>query len=87
MLAGVYRAEDVPEPERMRPELIVDTLLARGVEASYLPDVDDIIEHLVTSRTGRDVALIMSNGEFGGIWERLLASLEKAGKAGKMGKR
>ena len=68
-------------------ELIVDTLLARGVEASYLPDVDDIIEHLVTSRTGRDVALIMSNGEFGGIWERLLASLEKAGKAGKTGRR
>ncbi len=87
VLAGVYRAEDVPEPERMRPELIVDTLLARGVEASYLPDVDDIIEHLVTSRTGRDVALIMSNGEFGGIWERLLASLEKAGKAGKTGRR
>ena len=27
---------------------------------------------------GRDVALIMSNGDFGGIWERLLARLRTA---------
>jgi UDP-N-acetylmuramate-alanine ligase len=42
-----------------------------------LPEVDAIIEHLVRGRTGADVALIMSNGGFGGIWDRLLARLRK----------
>ena len=79
VLAPVYRAEDIPVDERLRPERIVEELVARGVQASLHPDVDEIIEHLLRRRTGKDVALIMSNGEFGGIWDRLLARLEKTG--------
>jgi UDP-N-acetylmuramate: L-alanyl-gamma-D-glutamyl-meso-diaminopimelate ligase len=79
ILAPVHRAEDIPVDERLRPERIVDALAARDVDASVHPDVDDIIEHLLGRCTGKDVALIMSNGEFGGIWDRLLARLEKTG--------
>jgi UDP-N-acetylmuramate: L-alanyl-gamma-D-glutamyl-meso-diaminopimelate ligase len=77
ILAGVFRADQIPEEERLRPERIVEELEKRGVEAVVLPEVDAIIEHLVRSRTGADVALIMSNGGFGGIWDRLLARLRK----------
>ena len=77
VLAGVYRADDIAEDERLRPERVVEALQARDIDACYKPDVDAIIEHLVRGRKGRDVALIMSNGEFGGIWERLLARLAK----------
>jgi UDP-N-acetylmuramate: L-alanyl-gamma-D-glutamyl-meso-diaminopimelate ligase len=79
IVAGVYRAEQLPEADRLRPEAVVDAIRARGVEAEYKAEVDDIIEHLVRHRTGKDVAVVMSNGAFGGIWERLLARL-RAGR-------
>jgi UDP-N-acetylmuramate: L-alanyl-gamma-D-glutamyl-meso-diaminopimelate ligase len=77
VLAGVFRPEAVPEAERMRPERVVERLRARGVEAVYLPEVDEIIEFVSSARSGSDVALIMSNGAFGGIQERLLARLRR----------
>ena len=78
ILAGVFRADLIPDEERMRPERVVEALRLRGTEAVYLPDVDDIIEFVVRNRTGNDVALIMSNGAFGGIQDRLLARLRRA---------
>jgi UDP-N-acetylmuramate: L-alanyl-gamma-D-glutamyl-meso-diaminopimelate ligase len=75
VLAGVYRADDLAEAERLRPEQVVADLERAGRPAFYLPEVDQIIEHVVARRSGRDVALVMSNGGFGGIWEKLLARL------------
>lgn len=75
IIAGVYRPDQIPTDERMRPERVIDALKARGVDAVYIPEVDEIIEHVVANRTGSDAALIMSNGSFGGIWDRLLARL------------
>jgi UDP-N-acetylmuramate: L-alanyl-gamma-D-glutamyl-meso-diaminopimelate ligase len=75
ILAGVFRTEQIPESERLRPEVVIADLRRSGVDAYYLPEVDDIIEHVVRHRSGKDVVLIMSNGAFGGIWERLLARL------------
>ncbi len=77
VLAGVHRALELADDDRLRPEVIVERLVARGVPALHLPDVDAIIEHLVETRTPGDVALVMSNGAFGGIWERLLERLRK----------
>ncbi len=78
ILARVFRPEQIPEEERLRPEWVVSELAERGLEAKYLPEVDEIIDHLARSRTGSDVALIMSNGGFGGIWDRLLARLKQS---------
>ncbi len=75
LLAGVYNAAQIPEAERMRPEVVVSALAARGVDAHLCPEVDDIIAHLIAHRSGRDVALMMSNGDFGGIFDRLLTRL------------
>ncbi len=77
LLAGVYRPEEIPEDDRLRPERIVEALGAQGVEARFEPDLDAIIEHLAQSPKRPAVALIMSNGEFGGIWQRLLARLAR----------
>ena len=54
-----------------------ERIRAAGKRANYKPEVDEIIEHLARNKTGRDVALIMSNGGFGAIWERLLARLKQ----------
>ena len=80
ILAGVFKAEALKEDERMRPDFVVDRIRRAGKQAHYLAEVDEIIEHLVRHRTGKDVALVMSNGGFGNIWERLLARLRDAGK-------
>ena len=75
LLADVYRGEDLPPGERLRPERVVERLREAGREARHLGSVDAIVAELVGRQRGRDVALIMSNGAFGGIWEKLLAAL------------
>ena len=77
VIAGVFRPDQIPQGERMRPEKVVEGLRARGIAAEHILEVDEIIEHLVRERSGSDLALIMSNGGFGGIWDRLLARLRK----------
>jgi UDP-N-acetylmuramate: L-alanyl-gamma-D-glutamyl-meso-diaminopimelate ligase len=77
ILAGVFKAEALSDEERMRPEVVIERVRRAGKQAQYLPDVDEIIEHLARHRTGKDVALVMSNGGFGNIWERLLARLRQ----------
>ncbi len=77
LLAGVFKAEALADDERMRPEFVIDRVRAAGKSAHYLPEVDAIIDYLVRKRTGKDVALVMSNGGFGNIWERLLARLRQ----------
>ena len=62
----------------MRPDKVVERIRTAGKKASYLAEVDEIIEHLARNRSGRDVALVMSNGGFGGIWDRLLARLRQS---------
>jgi UDP-N-acetylmuramate: L-alanyl-gamma-D-glutamyl-meso-diaminopimelate ligase len=78
VIADVYRPEQIPTAERFRPDEVVGKLRSAGVEAEHVGEVDGIVERVLRGRTGRDVALIMSNGDFGGIWERLLARLRTA---------
>jgi aspartate aminotransferase-like enzyme len=33
------------------------------------------VEHLASTCESGDVVLVMSNGDFGGIWQKLLAAL------------
>ena len=50
-------------------------LCKRGVEAVALDGVDAIVEHLAQICRPGDVVLVMSNGDFGNIWQRLLDAL------------
>jgi UDP-N-acetylmuramate: L-alanyl-gamma-D-glutamyl-meso-diaminopimelate ligase len=58
-------------------ELVAD-LAARGVDAASYSEVDAIVEHIVAGKQDGDVVLVMSNGGFGGIFEKLMASLRDA---------
>ena len=77
LMADIHRAEQIPEAERLRPAQMVEALRQRGLQASSHPGADGIMDAILAGRTGRDVALIMSNGDFGGIYERLLEKLRK----------
>jgi UDP-N-acetylmuramate: L-alanyl-gamma-D-glutamyl-meso-diaminopimelate ligase len=74
IVAAVYRS-GLPDSERLSPDELVRDLNAAGHPARYIPDVDDIVATLVRERREGDLIVIMSNGEFGGIHEKLLAAL------------
>jgi UDP-N-acetylmuramate: L-alanyl-gamma-D-glutamyl-meso-diaminopimelate ligase len=59
----------------MRPDRLVSAWRAAGRTAEYLPDVDDIVQRVSATAKAGDIILIMSNGGFGGIHEKMLAAL------------
>jgi UDP-N-acetylmuramate: L-alanyl-gamma-D-glutamyl-meso-diaminopimelate ligase len=69
------RLDKVPETERFSSEDLVAELNRRGKAADFFQDTDQIIDHLVQTAVSGDVILVMSNGGFDNIHERLLASL------------
>jgi UDP-N-acetylmuramate: L-alanyl-gamma-D-glutamyl-meso-diaminopimelate ligase len=67
--------DKIPENERFSSERLVEDLKSRGVDAFYFDTTEGIIDHLkVTARSG-DLVMIMSNGGFDRIHERLLEVL------------
>jgi UDP-N-acetylmuramate: L-alanyl-gamma-D-glutamyl-meso-diaminopimelate ligase len=65
----------IPSSQRFSSEQLVDDLKIRGKDAHYFPDTDAILNFLtITARPG-DLILIMSNGGFDNIHERLLETL------------
>jgi len=65
----------IPRGERLSSRRLVEDLKKRGKDAVHFEDTESIIEDLTASSTRGDVILIMSNGGFDNIHERLLASL------------
>jgi UDP-N-acetylmuramate: L-alanyl-gamma-D-glutamyl-meso-diaminopimelate ligase len=75
VLAKVARLEQLPEENRLKPELVVSDIAAMGKPAFYEPGVDEIIARLRGLAAEPDLIVIFSNGGFGNIHERLLAEL------------
>ncbi len=65
----------IPKGKRFSSKKLVADLLARGKDAHYFEDTDGIIDYLVETAKPGDLILIMSNGGFDNIHERLLARL------------
>jgi UDP-N-acetylmuramate: L-alanyl-gamma-D-glutamyl-meso-diaminopimelate ligase len=77
VVAGVFRSEAVPENERMRlPELAAE-ILNHGKLARLLDDADAIVRTIAPEMRSGDVVAILSNGGFGGIYEKLPARLRE----------
>ncbi len=75
IVAAVFRSS-LPESERLSAEQLVDDLRARKHGARYIPAVDDIVRTIVDERHSGDIVVLMSNGGFGGIHQKLLRALD-----------
>jgi UDP-N-acetylmuramate: L-alanyl-gamma-D-glutamyl-meso-diaminopimelate ligase len=75
VLAQVFKSESIPVAERLHPEEVVAGLNDRGVPAELHEDADAIVDALVPELRSGDVVAILSNGGFGGIYEKLPAAL------------
>ena len=58
------------------PEVVVQTVTDRGTPAQAFDDVDTMLPALTDTLRPGDVALLMSNGSFDGLHERLLNALD-----------
>jgi UDP-N-acetylmuramate: L-alanyl-gamma-D-glutamyl-meso-diaminopimelate ligase len=67
--------QKVPENERFSSEQLVADLKRSGKNATHFEDTESIIDDLAESSKGGDVILIMSNGGFDNVHERLLDAL------------
>jgi UDP-N-acetylmuramate: L-alanyl-gamma-D-glutamyl-meso-diaminopimelate ligase len=75
VIADVYRADDIPAPERLDPRRLVDDLTRRSVTARFRPEVGTIVAELAAETRPGDVVTVMSNGAFDGLHDRLLDAL------------
>jgi UDP-N-acetylmuramate: L-alanyl-gamma-D-glutamyl-meso-diaminopimelate ligase len=67
-IGPIYRAEKIPESERLDRATIVDALESKGIRARYTDNVEDIVEDVLQRGEDGDLILILSNGAFGGIY-------------------
>ena len=69
--------EKIPLHERFSSIKLTGNLKEGGIDAHYFPNNDDLLEGLFTLIRPGDSILIMSNGAFDNIQERLLHHLKK----------
>lgn len=74
LLAPVGRAE-IPDAERLDVNAIATEICARGGSAETPQSADAIVERVAAIAAPGDTVVVMSNGAFGGIHDKLLARL------------
>ncbi|MFO0618343.1 MAG: Mur ligase family protein [Polyangiaceae bacterium] len=66
---------DIPEAERLDLDRIVAAIDRHGGRATREPSVDAIVETITVEAKPGDTVAVLSNGAFGGIYEKLRAKL------------
>ena len=77
VFAGLFHPERYAS-NALDPKALVDRWKSAGKSAAYIPAVPDIVQKLGESLRPGDVVLVMSNGGFGGLHEKLLSALAPA---------
>ncbi len=71
VIAAIFKSEAIPEPERLDLNRVVGEIQKRGKQARIFADADAIVNAIAPELRERDVVAILSNGGFGGIYEKL----------------
>jgi UDP-N-acetylmuramate: L-alanyl-gamma-D-glutamyl-meso-diaminopimelate ligase len=74
VLAAVFRST-LPDAERLDVDQLVADLARDGRQARLIPRVDAIVETVAREARDGDLVIVMSNGGFEGIHDKLLAAL------------
>ncbi|HXX17085.1 MAG TPA: UDP-N-acetylmuramate:L-alanyl-gamma-D-glutamyl-meso-diaminopimelate ligase [Candidatus Eremiobacteraceae bacterium] len=76
ILGGVHRATQLSEDQRLDPETITAAVCKLGKEARAFSSADAIADFLALQAQSGDLLLVMSNGSFDGLCEKLLQRLK-----------
>ena len=74
LLAPVFRST-LPDDERLSIPQLVRDLESRGLRAREAASIDDIVSVVVGEHRFGDLVVLMSNGGFGGVHQKLLRAL------------
>jgi UDP-N-acetylmuramate: L-alanyl-gamma-D-glutamyl-meso-diaminopimelate ligase len=74
ILPAVFRST-LPDDQRLSAEGVIQDLQKAGVQAEYVPRVDDIVTTVARRAAPGDLVIIMSNGGFDNIHQKLLDAL------------
>jgi UDP-N-acetylmuramate: L-alanyl-gamma-D-glutamyl-meso-diaminopimelate ligase len=75
VVASVFKAEAIPEDERLSTAALIKELRKQKRSARECKDADAIVESIAPELREGDVVAILSNGGFGGIYEKLPARI------------
>jgi len=82
VIANVFKSESIPEAERLEVSEVGADLVRSGHHARVLADPDSIVKICAPEMRPGDVVAILSNGAFGGIYEKLPQKLKSLAGAG-----
>ena len=82
VVAQVFKSEAIPEGERLDLNRVISEIEKRGKSARILADADAIVNMIAPELRERDVVAILSNGGFGGIYEKLPRRLHELNRRG-----
>jgi len=71
VIAAIFKSEAIAEAERLDLQRVIDEIQKRGKQARIFADADAIVNAIAPELRERDVIAILSNGGFGGIYEKL----------------
>ena len=75
-ISEVPNPEKVPDGELLDVESVIENLSSKGKEAFIGLSSDDIVNKLIPLTSSGDTIVVLSNGGFGGIHEKLLEALK-----------
>ncbi|MGB8009952.1 MAG: UDP-N-acetylmuramate:L-alanyl-gamma-D-glutamyl-meso-diaminopimelate ligase [Terriglobales bacterium] len=79
VVAAIFKSEAIPEAERLDLSRVISQIQKQGKPARILADADAIVNAIAPELRERDVVAILSNGGFGGIYEKLPQRLRELG--------
>jgi UDP-N-acetylmuramate: L-alanyl-gamma-D-glutamyl-meso-diaminopimelate ligase len=79
VIASIFKSEAIPEAERLDLNRVIAEIKKQGKQARILADADAIVAAIASELRAPDVVAILSNGGFGGIYEKLPKQLCELG--------
>jgi UDP-N-acetylmuramate: L-alanyl-gamma-D-glutamyl-meso-diaminopimelate ligase len=75
VLGGVFRAQQLGDENRLEPESVAKSVRSLGKDARAFAGADAIADYLSAESKAGDLLLVMSNGSFDGLCDKLLKKL------------
>ena len=79
VLSQPWKADNLPENERISIPQMVEAIRAQGATVALIPEVDDIVAHVAEQALPGDVIVGLSGSAFGGLHDKILDALRARG--------
>jgi UDP-N-acetylmuramate: L-alanyl-gamma-D-glutamyl-meso-diaminopimelate ligase len=78
IIAGLFHPERYTDQTAISPDEMINHHRLSGREAEFIASADEIVAYLAPRLKKNDVVVVMSNGSFGGIHDKLLKALQES---------